>query len=130
MLNLYELFHTRASLHHRVYTHKKAKAIEYMVVDVLCEADRAWGNSISQSVFSPADFSMLDDTVLKRIEISTDESLRPAQAILKRLRRRELYRYVNEFTGALASRRSAAATLSTACHAQCRARGCRTSGRT
>ena len=30
VLNLYELFHTRASLHQRVYTHKKAKAIEYM----------------------------------------------------------------------------------------------------
>lgn len=31
VLNLYELFHTRASLHQRVYTHRKAKAIEYMV---------------------------------------------------------------------------------------------------
>lgn len=28
--NVYELFHTRASLHQKVYTHKKAKAIEYM----------------------------------------------------------------------------------------------------
>jgi|TARA_B100001142_G_C14328893_1_gene653325 hypothetical protein len=28
--NVYELFHTRASLHQKVYTHRKAKAIEYM----------------------------------------------------------------------------------------------------
>lgn len=28
--NVYELFHTRASLHQKVYTHKKAKSIEYM----------------------------------------------------------------------------------------------------
>ena len=30
VFNVYELFHTRASLHQKVYTHKKAKAIEYM----------------------------------------------------------------------------------------------------
>ena len=98
VLNLYELFHTRASLHQRVYTHKKAKAIEYMVVDALCLADAAWGGEVSQAIWSPKDFCQLDDTVLKRIEWSKDPQLAPAQAILARLRRRELYKYVNEFT--------------------------------
>lgn len=98
VLNLYELFHTRASLHQRVYTHKKAKAIEYMVVDALSEADAAWGGEISNAIWSPAEFCTLDDTVLKRIEWSKEENLKPAQAILTRLRRRELYKYVNEFT--------------------------------
>ena len=40
--NVYELFHTRASLHQKVYTHRKAKAVEYMVVDALAEADVVW----------------------------------------------------------------------------------------
>ena len=34
---MYELFHTRSSMHQRVYTHRKAKAIEYMIVDALIE---------------------------------------------------------------------------------------------
>lgn len=97
VLNLYELFHTRASLHQRVYTHRKAKAIEYMVVDCLLHADAAWGGKISNSILSPQDFQRLDDTVLKRIEWSDDPKLKDAQAVLQRLRRRELYRYVNEF---------------------------------
>ena len=98
VLNVYELFHTRASLHQRVYTHRKAKAIEYMVVDALVAADAAWGNEISNAVWKPEEFVKLDDTVLKRIEWSTEPALRGAQEILRRLRRRELYRYVNEFT--------------------------------
>ena len=59
VLNLYELFHTRASLHQRVYTHRKAKAIEYMVVDCLLHADAAWGGKISNSILSPQDFQRL-----------------------------------------------------------------------
>jgi HD superfamily phosphohydrolase len=98
VLNVYELFHTRASLHQRVYTHRKAKAIEYMVVDALVSADAAWGNEISKAIWKPEEFVKLDDTVLKRIEWSSDPALREAQDILRRLRRRELYRYVNEFT--------------------------------
>lgn len=98
VLNLYELFHTRASLHQRVYTHKKAKAIEYMVVDALVAADAAWGGDVSKAIWSPSAFCQLDDTVLKRIEWSDEAALAPAQQILTRLRRRELYKYVNEFT--------------------------------
>ena len=97
VLNLYELFHTRASLHQRVYTHRKAKAIEYMVVDCLLHADVAWGGEISNAIRSPKSFQRLDDTILKRIEWSEDPKLRDAKTILERLRRRELYRYVNEF---------------------------------
>jgi len=98
VLNVYELFHTRASLHQRVYTHRKAKAIEYMVVDALTQADAAWGGEISSAIWKAADFTRLDDTILKRIEWSAEPELAGAQALLRRLRRRELYRYVNEFS--------------------------------
>ena len=43
--NVYDLFHTRANMHQKVYTHKKAKAIEYMIVDALVEADVAWDSA-------------------------------------------------------------------------------------
>jgi hypothetical protein len=32
--NLYDLFHTRYSLHKQVYTHRVSKSIEFMIVDV------------------------------------------------------------------------------------------------
>ena len=35
---VYELCWTRFSLHKRIYNHKTAKAIEYMIVDALLEA--------------------------------------------------------------------------------------------
>ena len=64
--NIYEIFHTRASLHRRVYTHKVAKAIEYMIVDAMVEANDAF--EIVKKAQSPKSFLELDDSILKRIE--------------------------------------------------------------
>ena len=98
--NLYELFHTRASLFQRVYTHPKVKAIEFMVADVLFEADKALKENgdvaYHEKIDEPKDFAKLDDTLLRHIEYSTDVILEKAQELLRRLRRRELYRYINE----------------------------------
>ena len=96
--NVYELFHTRASLHQKVYTHKKAKGVEYMVVDALAEADIVWNNEISNAIWSPQDFIKLDDTILKRIEWSREPGLQKGRDIVRRIRNRDLYTYVNEYT--------------------------------
>lgn len=90
MGNLYELFHTRASLHQRVYTHKTAKAIEYMVVDALTEADVAQNGRISNAIWSAEEFALLDDTVLKEIERSKDQAMAKARALVGRIRTRNL----------------------------------------
>ncbi len=54
--------------HHRpqVYTHKKAKAIEFMVVDALVAADPAL--RITHRIRDPADFQLLDDGL---VDVST-----------------------------------------------------------
>jgi HD superfamily phosphohydrolase len=96
--NLYELFHSRASLHQRVYSHPKGKGIEFMVADAMTYADSAWDNSISSATQRPEDFCRIDDTVLKQIELSREPELQPARDIVSRIRRRDLYRFVNEFT--------------------------------
>ncbi|KAL6762141.1 hypothetical protein V8C86DRAFT_2525688 [Haematococcus lacustris] len=103
--NIVELFTSRASMHRRVYTHKKAKAIEFMVVDALIEADEVLG--LSANLYDPAEFIRFDDTLLRTIEHyhkmhrgavldGADKPLRDAQAIIQRLRRRDLYMFVNE----------------------------------
>ncbi len=37
--NIYEMFHTRYSMHKLVYSHKVGKAVEYMISDALLEAE-------------------------------------------------------------------------------------------
>ena len=95
--NVYDLFHTRANMHQKVYTHKKAKAIEYMIVDALVEADVAWDSEISKSIWDVNEFIRLDDTILKRIEWSKESKLQKGRDLVRKIRRRELYQYVNDF---------------------------------
>jgi len=96
--NVYELFHTRASLHQKVYTHKKAKGVEYMVVDALAEADVVWNNEISNAIWDVKEFVKLDDTILKRIEWSKEPALQRGRDLVRRIRNRDLYCYVNEYS--------------------------------
>ena len=65
-MNLYELFHARALMHRSVYTHKKAKAIEFMVVDALLEADKSF--NFSSRIWDASRFVCLDDNLLDFIE--------------------------------------------------------------
>lgn len=67
-----------------MYTHAKAKAIEFMVTDALVAADAHF--KFNDLIWAPRTFKTLDDTLLKRIEWSTDDDLADARAIIKRLR--------------------------------------------
>ncbi len=106
-MNLYELFHARALMHRSVYTHKKAKAIEFMVVDALLEADKAL--KFSDNIWDASEFVRLDDNLLDYIEnfdfyskvfpVSDDSvmsHIRASQKIIQRLRNRQLYKYVTD----------------------------------
>ena len=92
--NIYDLFHTRASLHKRIYTHKKAKAIEFMVADALAAANSVL--KLTDQVFDPKEFWKLDDTVLRQIEQRDDPLLADAKQLMHRIRTRDLYTHVNE----------------------------------
>jgi len=61
------------------------------------EADVHWNNEISSAIWDPGEFIKLDDTILKRIEWSKEPQMDKARDIVSRIRRRELYRYVNEY---------------------------------
>ncbi|KAG0052557.1 SAM domain and HD [Gryganskiella cystojenkinii] len=92
--NLYELYHTRFSLFKRVYTHRVGKAIEYMLTDALLAADSVMG--ISQSIFSGEDYLHLTDDIIRQIERSKEPGLEESKAIIKRIRNRNLYKFVDE----------------------------------
>ncbi|KAI8071401.1 HD phosphohydrolase domain-containing protein [Gongronella butleri] len=92
--NLYEMFHTRYSLFKRIYTHRVGKAIELMITDALLAADPYL--KIADAVDSPEAYLNLTDDILRTIERSKSDELAPARGIMKRLRKRQLYKFVDE----------------------------------
>ncbi|KAF9910748.1 SAM domain and HD [Lobosporangium transversale] len=92
--NLYELYHTRFSLFKKVYTHRVGKAIEYMLVDALMTANNVLG--ISSMINVPEDYLHLTDDIVRQIERSREPGLEESKAIIKRIRTRNLYKFVDE----------------------------------
>ncbi|CAB4467412.1 HD-domain/PDEase-like protein [Rhizophagus irregularis] len=95
--NIYELFHTRYSLHKKAYNHRVGKAIDYMILDALIAADPVL--EISKSIDKPSEYLKMDDTILNRIEYSDsdDPDLKKSKEIIRRIRKRDLYKFVDEF---------------------------------
>jgi len=93
--NLNSLFNTRYSLFKQVYSHKVGNAIEHMVADAFSLADPYM--KIAERATNPKTYTYLTDCILKTIEASFEPELEPARAVIRRLRRRELYRFVDEY---------------------------------
>ncbi|PRP74387.1 HD phosphohydrolase domain-containing protein [Planoprotostelium fungivorum] len=87
--NIYEMFHTRYSMHKRVYTHRVVKSIEFMISDALTLADPYL--NISSAIEDPAEFTLLSDSILKTIETSKDPNLKESRDIISKIRKRQLY---------------------------------------
>nr|XP_043608642.1 deoxynucleoside triphosphate triphosphohydrolase SAMHD1 homolog [Erigeron canadensis] len=95
-LTVHKLFYTRADLHRTVYTHAKVKAIELMFVDALVKADNYL--HISSYIRDPSQYWKLDDSILKTIETAEADELKESRDLIRRIRRRDLYQFCNEFT--------------------------------
>lgn len=90
---LFELCHTRYSLHKLIYTHKTARAIEYMIVDALLSAESIM--HFADHVTNPEKYLHLTDSIVEMIRMSDDERLGEAQTILNRIVSRDLYKMVD-----------------------------------
>ncbi|EIE24922.1 hypothetical protein COCSUDRAFT_14348 [Coccomyxa subellipsoidea C-169] len=89
--NVYEVFATRARMFRSVYLHKKARGVEHMIVDALLAAEPTL--RLAERTEDSREFVRLDDTIIK----DGESSITTAQHILQRLRRRDLYKFVDEF---------------------------------
>jgi len=92
--NVYHLFLTRFQLHRTVYNHKAAIGIDGMMADILALANKEL--KISESINDPGKFLSMSDTILHYIEFSTSANLKTARDLVHRLRRRDLYSFVDE----------------------------------
>uniref|UniRef100_A0A5B6ZAA4 HD-associated domain-containing protein n=2 Tax=Davidia involucrata TaxID=16924 RepID=A0A5B6ZAA4_DAVIN len=95
-LTIHKLFLSRADLHRTVYMHAKVKAIELMFVDALIKANGCL--EISSKIDDPAEYWKLDDSILKTIEMDSRQELQESRDLIRRIRRRDLYQFCNEFT--------------------------------
>jgi len=90
----------------KIYLHRATRSIELMLCDVLKLADSAFAPGhaqhrwLSGAIHEPAKYARLSDNrVLGRIEDFDDPTnvgMRDAQALLNRLYKRKLYRFVDE----------------------------------
>ncbi|ETV72244.1 hypothetical protein, variant 1 [Aphanomyces astaci] len=92
-----KVFRTRYDLHQAVYQHKATRAIEYMICDILLEADiadfRIRGARIAQAPLDMNAYKCLDDRILALIETSDDPKLAKSQAILNQIATKPLYKW-------------------------------------
>ncbi|KAJ3323988.1 SAM domain and HD [Boothiomyces sp. JEL0866] len=92
--HLYELFHTRYSLFKQVYTHRVSTVIEYMICDALISANPYL--KISEYISNMKRYTTLDDSILLLIEKSEAKELAEARDIIRRIRKRDLYRFADQ----------------------------------
>ncbi|KAF0521644.1 HD phosphohydrolase domain-containing protein [Gigaspora margarita] len=95
-VNIYEMFHARYFLHKRIYNHRVTRAINFMIRDALVKANSKY--HFEQIIYDPEKYIKLNDSILYEIEYSDPncKELEDSRNIVKRIRQRKLYKFVNE----------------------------------
>ncbi|XP_072014052.1 deoxynucleoside triphosphate triphosphohydrolase SAMHD1-like [Amphiura filiformis] len=102
--NLYDMFHTRNSLHRRAYQHKVTKIIDSMIVEALVKANDHFKISgtkgklvkMSEAVDDMVAYTKLTDNVILEIMQSDDPNLAASRHILENIHKRHLYKCVGQ----------------------------------
>ncbi|XP_047669851.1 deoxynucleoside triphosphate triphosphohydrolase SAMHD1-like [Tachysurus fulvidraco] len=102
--DLYDMFHTRHSLHRRAYQHKVTKIIEEMITEALVKADPyilIQGSSgkmykMSEAIDDMEAYTKLTDNIFEQILYSSNPNLSEAQTIMKNILCRKLYKCVGQ----------------------------------
>ena len=95
-LNLYEMFHMRWSLHHRVYQHKTTKIVEAMICEALKHVDQVF--KIFGSISDMGSYTYLTDSIIDEISRSnrTDAGIKEAKEIINCIHKRQLYKFCGQ----------------------------------
>ncbi|KAL7836234.1 hypothetical protein AOLI_G00275180 [Acnodon oligacanthus] len=97
-MNMYELFQIRYIIRKNACFHRVTKAVELMLVDAFIAArDFTLGENeltIPEAVMDPETYSNLTDDILQEILRSSDQGLNRAKEIIKRILKRDLYKFI------------------------------------
>ncbi|XP_046843278.1 deoxynucleoside triphosphate triphosphohydrolase SAMHD1-like [Xenia sp. Carnegie-2017] len=100
VFNLYELFHTRWSLHHRVYQHKTQAPIEDLLFQAFEKVDEVM--KISDAVKKVKtdegrrQYCVLTDSILHDILRNKTPVFKEAQDLIKRIQNRQIYKFCGQ----------------------------------
>ena len=105
--NIYELFHTRFTLHRRAYQHKVSMLIEHMICEALVLANPfitvkgKYGKDtkLSEASNDVVAYCKYSDYIINLIQHSDLENLKPAKNIINRVNKRDLYKFIGELNG-------------------------------
>jgi len=101
--NIYDLFHVRVNLYFKAMYHKVAMVVEEMIIDAFIEADKngyiihdSDGKKypLSKAQGDPKALSCMTDHIFYDILYSTDTKFEGAKKLLRRILRRDLYKFV------------------------------------
>ncbi|XP_041061392.1 deoxynucleoside triphosphate triphosphohydrolase SAMHD1-like [Carcharodon carcharias] len=100
--DLYDMFHTRYTMHHRAYQHSVVNNIESMITEALVLADphiKINGTNgklytISTAIDDMEAYTKLTDNIFQQILNSSESKLQEARAILNNIICRKLYKHI------------------------------------
>ena len=93
--DIYNLFQQRYQMHKQIYNNVKGKSIEYMISHIMLYANKEF--NISKSVENPKDFLYITDNIIDKIEESNNPNLKKSKELIKRLYKRDLYEFIDEY---------------------------------
>eukprot|EP00911_Craspedida_sp_UC1_P001867 UC1_evm1s1431 len=102
--SLYDMYHTRNSLHRRAYQHKTVGIVDHMITEALILAEPfvtlpgADGCRVrmSQAIHDMVAYTRLTDDILGAVALSEEPGLRSAQLVLDAIEHRRLYKFVEQ----------------------------------
>lgn len=86
---LYQFYHTRYNLYKQIYHHPTTKAVEYMLVDAIINANSLL--KIEESLNDIEKYIELNDGILDRIRLSNIDK---SKQIIKKIDQRKFYKYI------------------------------------
>ncbi|GCC30902.1 deoxynucleoside triphosphate triphosphohydrolase SAMHD1 [Chiloscyllium punctatum] len=102
--DMYNMFHTRNTLHRRAYQHRVCNIIESMITEALVLADPYIEISgtdgklykISEAIDDMVAYTKLTDEIFQQILNSSRPELKPAREILNNVLCRKLYKWIGQ----------------------------------
>ncbi|KAI9298613.1 HD phosphohydrolase domain-containing protein [Neoconidiobolus thromboides FSU 785] len=92
--NIYDMFRTRYNLFKKVCANKTCRSMDMMIVDIFLKAEPTL--KLSDKIFNPEEYLYLNDNIIEEIEKSKEEELKESRQIIKRIRKRQLYKFVDQ----------------------------------
>ena len=89
-----QVFFSRYKLFKECYSHRVCRAIDYMIVDALLAANGKF--HFEKMILDPSLYVNCTDNILGLIENSSSPDLADSRKILKRIRTRDLYRFLTQ----------------------------------